>query len=133
MNYSCCEATANEVKEPFLFFKNDALNTSFFIFRGLNYSSTDNLKETEKIDTLINFNYKLKKPITIYMKMNKYEYFGEIPDLELYSYGSTKFEVLREINEELTDLFEKIVNIDDKMLGKYPKKWKNILLEYITK
>ncbi len=56
---------------------------------------------------------------------------GDIEELELYSYGDSQFEVLRELNEELVSLFEDLIGMEDRNLGKYPKKWKSILNKYI--
>ena len=54
-----------------------------------------------------------------------------IEELEVYSYGDSEFEVLRELNEELVSLFEDLIGMEDKKLGKHPRKWKSILNKYI--
>jgi hypothetical protein len=94
----------------------------------------DNMKKEKlQIEKLIDAKYSLKKPITVNIKIDKqnYEYVGDIPELELYSYGIDKLEVLRELNEELTELFEKLINMNENKLGKFSKKWKNILKKYV--
>ncbi len=99
-----------------------------------NYSMKDseNINYT-KIETLINFKYSLKKPINVKLIKNiNGDVIGDIEDLELYSFGKDEFEVLRELNEELTSLFEDLVDIDNKNLGEYPKKWKRILKNYLN-
>ncbi len=83
------------------------------------------------IDTLINFKYTLKKPIEVKIIKDTSGVIGDIEELELYSYGDNEFEVLRELNEELVFLFEDLIKMEDKNLGKYPKKWKSILNTYI--
>lgn len=88
--------------------------------------------ETE-IDTLINFNYTLIKPIKVKIIKNTSGVIGDIEELELYSYGDNEFEVLRELNEEVVSLFEDLIEMEDKNLGKYPKKWKSILNQYIKR
>lgn len=85
------------------------------------------------IDTLINFQYKLNTPIKVKIVKNSQGIIGEIEDLELYSFGDNEFEVLRELNEDVTYLFEDLVNMKDENLGKFPKKWKYLLKQYITK
>ena len=91
-------------------------------------------KETIKFDTintLINFKYDLIKNIPVKLKRTNGEVIGEIEELEIYAFGRDEFEVLREINEDVTDLFEELIETEDKKLGKFPKKWKNILQKYI--
>jgi hypothetical protein len=89
--------------------------------------------EYTQIDKLINFNYTLRKPIKVRIIKNlSGEVIGDIEELELYSFGNNEFEVLREINEELTDLFEDLRDVGDDNLGKFPKKWKAILKKYIN-
>jgi hypothetical protein len=86
------------------------------------------------INKLINFNYTLRKPIKVKIIKNlSGEVIGDIEELELYSFGDDEFEVLRELNEELTDLFEDLLDIADKNLGEFPQKWKSILQKYINK
>lgn len=87
-----------------------------------------------EIDKLINFNYTLSKPIKVRIIKNlRGEVIGDIKELELYSFGNDEFEVLRELNEELTDLFEDLRDIGDDNLGKLPKKWRSILEKHISK
>lgn len=103
------------------------------------YYGTGRLKEIKivkytQINNLINFNYTLKKPIQVKIIRNmNADVIGDIEELELYSFGKDEFEVLRELNEELTDLFEDLMSIKDENLGKLPKKWKIILKNYIKK
>lgn len=83
------------------------------------------------INTLINFKYELKKPIPVRLIREGNELIGEINELEMYSFGNDEFEVLKELNEEITELFEMLINIEDSNLGKYPKNWKSTLKQYI--
>jgi hypothetical protein len=119
----------------FLFFDNSTTQSSI-----LNYDNPTLIcdKEVEivrytTIDTLINFNYTLKKPIEVKIIEDISGVIGDIEELELYSFGNNEFEVLRELNEELTVLFEDLIEIEDKNLGDFPKKWKSILNRYIKK
>lgn len=96
-----------------------------------NYNKKLELIKSIAIDTLINFNYTLKKPIEVKIINNINGVTGDIEELELYSFGDNEFEVLRELNEELVDLFEYLIGIENKNLGKFPKKWKSILKKYI--
>jgi len=111
----------------------DAINNKQSIINKITFNDSDLTEENIQIDTLINFKYSLKKPITIKIKREIFEYIGDIPELEIYSFGKNKFEVLRAINEEITELFEELTEIPDNKLGKYPKKWKKILKDYIQK
>lgn len=85
-----------------------------------------------QLDTLINFNYDLKKPIDVKLIKEGAEVIGEIADLGIYAFGKSEFEVLREINLDLTELFEEIMTLTDEQLGKRPKYWKKILSNYIS-
>ena len=84
-----------------------------------------------QISELINFNYELKKPIEVKLIYDGFDIIGTIDELELYSWGDNEFIVLRELNEDITDLFTKLISISNDKLGKYPKKWKFILNKYI--
>ena len=86
-----------------------------------------------EIKTLIDSGYELIKPIKVKIIKNNNEVIGDIEELEIYSFGENEFEVLRELNEEITDLFDDIIKLNEKNLGKYPKKWKAILKKYIRK
>ena len=113
--------------------QSSALNCVAF---GENYevsATHENMKYIE-INNLINFNYSLKRPIEVKIITNIFgEVIGDIEELELYSFGNDEFEVLRELNEDLTDLFEELINLRNENLGKYPKKWKKLLKKYIGK
>jgi len=85
-----------------------------------------------EIPYLINFNYSLKKPVVVKIIQDiNGDVIGDIEELELYSYGNDESEVLRELNEDLTDLFERLITMGNDRLGKHPKKWKKILKQYI--
>lgn len=84
-----------------------------------------------KIDTLINFNYKLKRPFEVKITKSGDEVLGEIEELELYSFGNNKFETLRELNQNLTEMYEYLSSKKDANLGKFPLHWKRILLAHI--
>lgn len=102
-----------------------------YIIHRKNYKEIETVKYT-KINKIINFNYTLKQPIEVkIIKKINGDVIGDIEELELYSFGNDEFEVLRELNEDLTDLFEDLINVEDQKLGKFPKKWKAILKKYI--
>ncbi len=86
-----------------------------------------------KIDTLINFNYRLKKPFKVKITKSEDEVLGEIEELELYSFGDNEFEILRELNQNLTEMYEYLSSKKDVNLGKFPLSWKRILLSNIIK
>ena len=95
----------------------------------------NNVIHTEfvEIKTLIDSGYELIKPIKVKIIKNNNEVIGDIEELEIYSFGESEFEVLRDLNEEITDLFDDLIKLNDKNLGKYPRKWKAILKKYIRK
>jgi len=118
-----------------VFWSFDWTQSSFLDYR----SPCSNVKDGDiqsveytQIDKLINFNYTLSKPIKVRIIKNlRGEVIGDIEELELYSFGNDEFEVLRELNEELTDLFEDLINVEDQNLGKIPRKWKATLKKYL--
>ncbi|MFV1976190.1 MAG: hypothetical protein ACC651_10610 [Candidatus Scalindua sp.] len=99
--------------------------------RVLKFVKQETIQTT--IDTLINFNYELKTPIKVKIIKDTNGIVGDIEELELYSFGDSEFEVLRELNEEVVSLFEDLIKMEDKNLGKYPKKWKSILNQYVKR
>ena len=122
----------NNIFRPF-----DWTQSSFLDYRSPCSNAQDgdiqSVKYTE-IDKLINFNYALSKPIKVRIIKNlRGEVIADIKELELYSFGNDEFEVLRELNEELTDLFEDLRDIGDDNLGKLPKKWRSILEKHISR
>jgi predicted RNase H-like HicB family nuclease len=94
-------------------------------------SPKEKIREIVLINELINFKYSLRKPIKVTIEWENGEYLADIEDLEIYSFGKTKDEVLREVNQELTELFEELLTINENNIGQHPKKWKKILSEYI--
>lgn len=104
-----------------------------YVNKALNYGKELKIVEQTTIDTLINFNYTLKKPIKVKIIKSTSGVIGDIEELELYSFGDSEFEVLRELNEEVVSLFEDLTEIGNKNLGKYPRKWKSILNQYIKR
>jgi len=117
------------------------INENFTHTAELNYGDQSlNMVEIEPtqeisfvtVDTLINFKYDLKKPIEIKVIKEGSDVIGEITDLGIYAFGKDEFEVLREINYDLTELFEEIMKLSDVQLGKRPKYWKKILSNYIS-
>ena len=135
-NYLIAKGSWTSVKNN-IFSSFDWTQTSFsnYIspFSNVQDGDIQSVRYTQ-IDRLINFNYTLSKPIKVKIIKNlDGEVIGDIEELELYSFGNDEFEVLRELNEELTDLFEDLRDIGDDNLGKLPKKWKHILEKYISK
>jgi hypothetical protein len=122
------------INTNFLFFDHATQSSRLnYASQALNYGKEFETIEQTTIDTLINFNYTLKKPIKVKIIKSTSGVIGDIEELELYSFGNNEFEVLRELNEELVTFFEDLIEIGDKNLGKFPKKWKSILSRYIKK
>jgi len=102
----------------------------------INYNSPDlslPIKEFIDLNELIDFRYKLKKPLKVMITHDGYDTIGEIPELGIYAFGDNQFEVLREINKDTTELFEELDNHTEDKLGTLPKKWKRFLAEYLEK
>jgi len=86
---------------------------------------------TVPVKELINFKYQLKKPLEIILEYENGEWLGYIEALNLYEWGKDEFEVLRQLNEDLTDLFNSVVESKEYSLGLVPSKWKTILEDHI--
>jgi hypothetical protein len=112
-------------------------STSTFVNNIYNMDSaiTTSLPYIEIIDLdeLIDFRFKLKKSIKVKITKDELDTIGEIPELDIYAFGNNQFEVLREINKDITELFEEIFEHNENQLGTMPKKWKMFLKEYIEK
>ena len=108
-------------------------NQSKYIRSYFDIESSKIPKYKIPITDLINFNYQLKKPINVSVEFIDDEYFGYIDELEIYAYADTEHKMLREINHDLSDLFNLLVDNPKYELGKKPKNWKKILSEYIEK
>lgn len=85
------------------------------------------------LNELIDFRFKLKKSIKVKITKDELDTIGEIPALGIYAFGNNQFEVLREINKDITELFEEILEHNESKLGTMPKKWKKLLEEYVEK
>lgn len=59
------------------------------------------------------------------------EFIGDMPDLEIYAFGSSRDEVLSEIREELIDLYETLA--EENTLGRHPQRWKQILQQSVVR
>lgn len=99
------------------------------------HNESKDLYSPELIDLydLIDHRFKLKKPIQVKITRDELDTIGEINELGIYAFGNSQFEVLREINKDVTELFEELFNISENQLGKLPRKWKETLLEYVEK
>lgn len=96
-------------------------------------SPSDSIERVTHIRTLIDFRYALKRPIPVRLRYYGTEAIGIIDEFELHSFGKNEFEVLRELNEDITDLFEELIGMDERNLGKFPKIWKSNFNKYIDR
>lgn len=92
-----------------------------------------NIIESIDITELIDSKYELIKPINANIIRDGLDYIGEIPELKIYAFGDSYLETLREINKDITELFEELDNLNKEQLGKDPTKWKEILSHYVKK
>jgi hypothetical protein len=108
-------------------------SVNFTIYPLINLRASVESHEFINLYELIDYKYKLKKPIKVKIIRDGSEIVGEIPELDIYAFGDTPFEVLREINRDVTELFEEIFSLGEEQLGTAPKEWKKILDDYIEK
>jgi len=79
------------------------------------------------ISSLPDDRYVLRKPIAVTVSYEAEEVKAEIPDLELYSFANREKEAIHEVLKDFVDLCDDLLDISDEQLGKFPKRWKNIL------
>lgn len=105
------------------------------ILEYLFHNESKDLDSPELIDLndLIDYRYKLIKPIQVKITRDELDTIGEINELGIYAFGNSQFEVLREINKDVSELFEELFSINENQLGTLPRKWKETLLEYVEK
>lgn len=77
--------------------------------------------------------YNLKFPIDVILKTVDDEILALIPELELRGEGVIEAEALTDLKNELIDLFEYLNTIQDKNLGKSPRRWKKIINSFVEK
>jgi hypothetical protein len=75
--------------------------------------------------------YNIIKPIPVKVIQDGDEIIADIPELEIYAFGSDIGEVIEEIKEELVELYDVLISED--ALGSYPKKWKKTITSLINK
>ena len=92
-----------------------------------------NSEKSIELNDLIDYKYQLTKPLIVEIKRDETDFIGEIKELDIYAFGDTEFEVLREINRDVTELFEEIFNLNENQLGSKPLKWKTFLSEYVKR
>ncbi len=94
--------------------------------------STSKVMNTKYIKSLNNPTCKLKREFGINIKRDHKEVIGEIPQLELYAFGDTEAEVIKELTEEIIDLWKVIKNKDLSQLSIKAFTWQSYLQQYIT-
>ncbi len=122
-DYSLCETSESKSQVRVVTFPNAIIYTN----QGMKKISYTQL------DDLYHPNYQLKKPLEVKFIQEGSELIGEIEILALYSFGEDKFSILKDLISDVIELFEDITKMDDNQLGKYPRKWKDILKNYINK
>lgn len=98
-----------------------------------NIGTEESFEEIVDLSELIDSKFELLKSIKVKITKDNSEFIAEIPELKIYAFGESYFEVLREVNRDITDLFEELMGIEEKKLGVVPSKWKKILSNYIQK
>lgn len=84
-----------------------------------------------QLEDLIDSKYCLSKPLYVDIKRDGLDFIGSIDDLDIYAFGESELEVLREINRDVTELFEELLAHETDKLGVKPIKWKKILTDCI--
>lgn len=72
-----------------------------------------------------------KNPIEIILDVSSWQSFLIIiPKLNIYSsFCHTKTEAIDEVKHEVIELYEKLISIEDRLLGKFPLEWKRYLIK----
>lgn len=97
-------------------------------FTHLNYTKCD------YINDLNDDKYIVGKEISVIVEKDENnEIICDIPELELYSFGATKEESIKQLKIDIIELFDDLVKIPDSKLGIAPIKWKKFLKEHIVK
>lgn len=129
--------TIKNLKQPQPFSAQSVVASYDFIVQAIGGDSFTKSQSSEyhvEVETLMNFNYELKKPIDVVItRQLDGSLVGEIKELELYSFEDSEAAIMRDLNEDLTELFEDLLAIENSKLGKSPAKWKAILQKYIRK
>jgi hypothetical protein len=86
-----------------------------------------------KIYDLASDMYNLKFPVDVILRIVDDEILALIPELELRGEGVIEAEALTDLKNELIDLFEYLNTIQDKNLGKSPRRWKKIINSFVEK
>lgn len=109
-------------------------SSSMPTYRISDISPTDNnLERIVDLSELIDYKFNLIKPLTVKIIRENLDFIGEISNLEIHAFGDSEIEVLREVNRDVTELFEELFDLDENQLGTKPSKWKKILSEHIQK
>lgn len=96
-------------------------------------SASNGIARETYINTIIHPSYKVNKPIPVQLTYIGTEVIGYIHELDLYSFGLNEFEVLKELNEDITDLLSVLIEEGSENLGRDPSKWLDTLNEYISR
>jgi hypothetical protein len=105
----------------------------YFGIIGNYRSHIDKNEKYVGISDLGNIKYTLNKSIYVRIFTEKDSVVADISELELYSFGQNEAEVLKELKENIIDMYEELTVLNDERLGKYPKIWKEVLIEYVRK
>ncbi len=100
-------------------------------FSNIEYSF--NAEREVLLIKLIDFRYKLRKPLKVKIRRQNWKVIGTIPELNIYEIGSTDFDVLRKINKEVTKLFNESSNLNENQFRFKPAGMKEFLTEYIER
>jgi len=85
-----------------------------------------------EIRMLFSPGYVVLVPIPLKLVYSEDGIIGEIRELELYSFADNEFEVIRELHEDIVDMYEFLINKTEDELGVFPIAWKNFLIEHVT-
>lgn len=77
--------------------------------------------------------YELLFNINVILEKDEEEYLAIFPELELYGEGPNTTAAIEDLKSEILDLYDHLISMPDRKLGKAPKAWKRTLGKIIKK
>jgi len=87
------------------------------------------IKQTELFE--IDETLEVIKPIPVVIEEYNDEVIAAFPEIEAFGVGSGEAEAIRNLKEEIREIFFELENISEDELGKLPLSWKRVLLKVV--
>jgi hypothetical protein len=85
-----------------------------------------------EIYDLANEEYSLKSPVQIVIeRYDADEFIARFPELDIFGPGETEPEAVLNLKNEIVDLYDELIALDEKELGRVPRMWLRILKKLI--